>query len=66
MSHLPGVLRQLLAGLRALLIFTVICGIAYPLVVWAIAQGTFHKQANGSLVSFHGRVVGSPCCARSS
>jgi potassium-transporting ATPase KdpC subunit len=59
MSHLPGVLRQLLAGLRALLIFTVICGIGYPLVVWAIAQGTFHKQANGSLVSFHGRVVGS-------
>ncbi len=59
MSHLPGVIRQLFAGLRALLIFTVICGIAYPLVVWAIAQGAFNKQANGSLVSYHGRIVGS-------
>jgi potassium-transporting ATPase KdpC subunit len=59
MNHLPSVVRQLLAGLRALLIFTVICGIAYPLVIWGIAQGAFHKQANGSLVSYHGRVVGS-------
>lgn len=59
MNHLPSGLRQMLAGLRALLIFTVICGLAYPLVVWGIAQVAFNKQANGSLVSYHGRVVGS-------
>lgn len=59
MNRLPGVIRQHIAALRGLLLFTVICGILYPLVVFGIAQGAFNHQANGSLVSFHGRVVGS-------
>ena len=59
MTRLPSTIRQLLAGLRALIVITVICGIAYPLVVWGIAQGAFHHQANGSPVSYHGRTVGS-------
>ena len=59
MNRLPSTVRQLLAALRGLLIFTVICGIIYPLVMFGIAQVAFHKQANGSLVSYHGRVVGS-------
>jgi K+-transporting ATPase ATPase C chain len=59
MSHLPGFVRQHLAALRFLIAFTVITGVAYPLVVMGIAQVAFHHQANGSLVSYHGRVVGS-------
>ena len=59
MNRLPGWVRQHLAGLRALLIFTVLCGIIYPVVMWGVAQIAFHHQANGSLVSYHGRVVGS-------
>jgi potassium-transporting ATPase KdpC subunit len=59
MNHLPGIVRQHLAALRGLLLFTVICGIIYPVVMFGIAQGAFHHQANGSLVSYHGRVVGS-------
>jgi K+-transporting ATPase ATPase C chain len=59
MNRLPGWLRQHLVALRGLLIFTVICGIAYPVVMWGVAQVAFHNQANGSLVSYHGRVVGS-------
>ncbi len=59
MNRLPATVRQLIAGLRGLLLFTVICGIAYPLVVFGVAQVAFHKQANGSLVSYQGRVVGS-------
>jgi K+-transporting ATPase ATPase C chain len=59
MSRLPSTVRQLIAALRGLLIFTVICGIAYPLVMFGIAQAAFNKQANGSLVTYHGRVVGS-------
>jgi len=59
MNRLPGIVRQLIAALRGLLLFTVICGIAYPVVMYGIAQVAFHKQANGSLVSYHGRVVGS-------
>jgi len=59
MSRLPSFLRQHLAALRALLVFTVITGIAYPLVIFGIAQVAFHQQANGSLVSYQGRTVGS-------
>ncbi len=59
MSHLPASLRQLIAAVRGWVIFTVICGLAYPLVVFGIGQVAFRNHANGSLVSFHGRVVGS-------
>ena len=59
MNRLPSTVRQLLAALRGLLLFTVICGVLYPVVMFGIAQVAFHKQANGSMVSFHGRVVGS-------
>jgi len=59
MSHLPASLRQLIAAVRGWVIFTVICGIAYPLVVFGIGQVAFRDHANGSLVSLHGRVVGS-------
>jgi potassium-transporting ATPase KdpC subunit len=59
MNRLPSIVRQLIAALRGLLLFTVICGIIYPVVMFGIAQAAFHKQANGSLVSYQGRVVGS-------
>jgi len=59
MNRLPSFVRQHLAGLRTLLVFTVITGIAYPLVMFGIAQAAFHNQANGSTVSYRGRVVGS-------
>lgn len=59
MNRLPAWLRQHLAALRALLVLTVICGAAYPLVVLGIAQATMPGQANGSPVRYHGRVAGS-------
>jgi K+-transporting ATPase ATPase C chain len=58
-SRLPTPVRQHLAALRALLVFTVIVGIAYPLVVAGVAQLAFPHQANGSLVSNGGAPVGS-------
>jgi potassium-transporting ATPase KdpC subunit len=59
MNRLPSIVRQHLAGLRLLLVFTVLTGIIYPVFMWGVAQGAFHNQANGSLVSYHGRVIGS-------
>jgi potassium-transporting ATPase KdpC subunit len=59
MNRLPSFVRQHIAGLRALVIFTVLVGIIYPLVMTGIAQVLFKNQANGSLVSYKGRVVGS-------
>ena len=59
MNRFPGFVRQHIAALRLLLVFTVLTGIIYPVVMVGISQVAFHNQANGSLVSYHGRVVGS-------
>ena len=59
MNRLPNIVRRHIAGLRLLLVFTVLTGIIYPVVMTGLAQLFFHNQANGSLVSYHGRVVGS-------
>jgi potassium-transporting ATPase KdpC subunit len=59
MNRLPSFVRQHLVGLRVLLVFTVITGIIYPLAMIGISQVLFKNQANGSLVSYHNRVVGS-------
>lgn len=59
MNRLPSLVRQHIAALRALLVFTVICGVAYPVIMFGVAQLAFPHQANGSLVSYHGKVVGS-------
>jgi K+-transporting ATPase ATPase C chain len=58
-NRLPPLVRQHIAALRALLVFTVLCGIIYPVVMFGFAQAAFHGSANGSTVSFNGKVVGS-------
>jgi potassium-transporting ATPase KdpC subunit len=50
---------QLLAALRAVVVFTVLVGLAYPLVVTGLAQLAFSEEADGSLVRRDGEVVGS-------
>jgi K+-transporting ATPase ATPase C chain len=53
------VLRQLLAGLRMLLVMTVLLGLAYPAAITLVARA-FPAQADGSLVTTaDGTVVGS-------
>jgi potassium-transporting ATPase KdpC subunit len=60
MSRLPGAVLRHLAAIRAMLVFTVILGIAYPLVLTGIAQVAFKHQADGSLITdSKGQVVGS-------
>ncbi|MFI1369070.1 potassium-transporting ATPase subunit C [Streptomyces griseochromogenes] len=51
--------RLLGAGLRALLVLTLVTGVIYPLVVTGIAQAAFHDKANGSEIKADGKVVGS-------
>lgn len=50
---------QLRPALVMLLIFTVITGVIYPLVVTGIAQVVFPHQANGSLIVIGGKTYGS-------
>ncbi|MFJ5305142.1 potassium-transporting ATPase subunit C [Streptomyces sp. NPDC088350] len=51
--------RLLWAGLRALLVLTLVTGVIYPLVVTGIAQAAFPGKANGSEIKSDGKVVGS-------
>ncbi|MEE1838228.1 potassium-transporting ATPase subunit C, partial [Streptomyces sp. JV190] len=51
--------RLLWAGLRALLVLTVVCGVLYPLAVTGVAQGVFPHQAKCSEITANGKVVGS-------
>jgi potassium-transporting ATPase KdpC subunit len=58
-NRLPTLVRQHIAAFRALLVFTVVCGIVYPVVMVGFAQLAFRHQADGSLVTYNGKVVGS-------
>ena len=57
--------RLLWAGLRALLVLTLVTGVIYPLVVTGIAQGIFSGKANGSEIKADGKVVGSSLIGQS-
>ena len=58
-SDTVAFVRQTWAGLRVLLVLTVLLGFVYPLAVTGIAQVAFPWQANGSLVSATGEHVTS-------
>lgn len=60
-TRLPSFLRQHLAAFRALLVLTVITGIAYPLLITGVAQLPGLKdKANGSFVkNTNNQIVGS-------
>jgi len=51
--------KNLMVAIRFTLITTLIFGLIYPLLVTVLSQWIFPKQANGSLVSKNGQVVGS-------
>ncbi|MET8994231.1 potassium-transporting ATPase subunit C [Amycolatopsis sp. NPDC004169] len=52
--------KQTWAGLRVLLVLTVLLGVLYPLSVWAIARiPGLEGNAEGSLVTQNGQAVGS-------
>jgi potassium-transporting ATPase KdpC subunit len=57
---LSNTVRQYWAALRALLVFTVVLGIGYPVLIWLVALiPGLHGRAEGSIVTASGKPVGS-------
>jgi K+-transporting ATPase ATPase C chain len=52
-------MRNVLSSLLAIVVITAVFGFGYPLVMTGFAQVAFSHQANGSLISVDGKVVGS-------
>ncbi len=66
MSRLSsGAIGQAGAGLRALVVLTLVVGVVYPLVMTGLAQVLFPGRADGSLVRRDGAVVGSSLIGQS-
>ena len=57
-------MKLILQSIRQLLLWSVVTGILYPLVMTVAFQTAFPKQANGSLVLRDGKVVGSALIAQ--
>lgn len=57
--------RQVWTALRALLIFTIVLGVAYPLAITGLGQLALPAQSNGQLVTVDGSVVGSAIIGQS-
>jgi len=57
-------MKLLIQSIRQTILWTVVAGVAYPLVITALAQVMFHNQANGSLIERNGQIVGSELLAQ--
>ncbi|MGZ3336698.1 MAG: potassium-transporting ATPase subunit KdpC [Isosphaeraceae bacterium] len=58
-------IRETVSALLACLVSFVLCAVAYPAVVWGLAQLAFPHQAEGSLIYDHDRtVIGSELIAQ--
>jgi K+-transporting ATPase ATPase C chain len=59
------ILRELRTAAIATVVLTLIFGLGYPALMTGFAQVAFKHQANGSLLSVNGKVVGSALAAQS-
>ena len=60
MKDLLALSRFALTGLRVLIVFTLVTGIAYPLLVLGVAQGVMPWRADGSLLTESGEHTTDP------
>jgi K+-transporting ATPase ATPase C chain len=56
--------KNLITAILMTVATTILLGIVYPLIVTALAQLIFPKQANGQLIQKDGRIIGSSIIAQ--
>jgi potassium-transporting ATPase KdpC subunit len=57
-------IKELGPGFRMMVVLTILTGLIYPAVMTGISEAIFPKQANGSLVTVNGTLVGSSLIAQ--
>jgi K+-transporting ATPase ATPase C chain len=57
-------MKVILQAIRQTIVWTLICGVAYPVVMTIFSQLAFPAQANGSLVVRDGKIIGSALLAQ--
>ncbi|WP_339275604.1 potassium-transporting ATPase subunit KdpC [Paenibacillus sp. FSL W8-0426] len=57
-------MKMTVIALRLSLVLMLLCGVIYPLATTAVAQLLFPAQANGSLITQQGKVIGSSLLAQ--
>ena len=57
-------MKLIFQAIRQTIVWSIVCGIIYPLVFTVFAQLVFPKQANGSLIMGGGKLLGSEWMAQ--
>jgi K+-transporting ATPase ATPase C chain len=57
-------LKELGPGFRLMVVFTILTGLLYPMAMTGLSEAIFPRQANGSLVTVNGNLVGSSLIAQ--
>lgn len=52
-------MKSIVKALRLCIVLIILCGIIYPLFITGIGQTIFNKKANGSIITYKGKEVGS-------
>ena len=57
-------IKLIIQAVRQTILWSLVAGVMYPLVMTIFAQAAFPKQANGSLVEQDGKLIGSALLAQ--
>jgi len=52
-------MKAITTALKVLFMMTILTGIVYPVLVTSIARTFFQEKADGSLITFQGKIIGS-------
>jgi K+-transporting ATPase ATPase C chain len=57
-------IKLIIQSVRQTILWSIVAGVLYPVVMTIVAQVAFHSQANGSLVEQDGKIIGSALLAQ--